>query len=62
MKGESDLRPQTSDLRPANPINPSFFGKDFPADGKRFVILRVFVVNWGRALPQRREDAKNLRV
>ena len=60
MKGESDLRPQTSDLLTHKSF--VFFGKDFPADGKRFVILRVFVVNWGRALPQRREDAKNPRV
>ena len=39
--------------------------KEFSADRKLFVILRVlpvFVVDWVRSLPRRREDAKNRQV
>jgi len=45
--------------------NPLHAGKNFSADRKLFVILRVlrvFVVDWVRSLPRRREDAKNRQV
>jgi len=39
--------------------NPSQAGKNFSTDRKRFVILRVFVVDWVRLY---HEDAKNRQV
>jgi len=45
--------------------NPLHAGKNFSADRKLFVILRVlrvFVVDWVRSLPRRCEDAKNRQV
>ena len=61
------LTPRTQDACASRKThkNPLHAGKNFSADRKLFVILRVlrvFVVDWVRSLPRRREDAKNRQV